>query len=404
MNSPININEGIIYAKHTRIKNTTLPCKFCGSESVIKHGRHFNSPRTFFRHVFSCKACGKRFKSERIPVGQQPTFEYVSKPVPSQNWSAYSQAQKNEKLLLMQMLRELLDYLVIKEHNRIGRPSVDLKDMAFSLILKTFTGLSSRRLISDLEMAKQQGFIENVYDFTVLMDYLRDNRMTQIFDELYKLAALSLKQLEADFAVDSTGFSTSQFGRWFDHKWGKEIEKREWVKAHVMVGTRTNAITSIEITPGISGDSPQFEKLVTSTAKEFNVKEVSADKAYSSKKNLEIVVNLNAMPYIPFKEGITGKARGSMLWKKLFQYFQNNRQEFLEHYHKRSNVESSFNMIKSKFGSCLRTKSFQAQKNEILARAVCHNLCITIQEYFENNIEEKLPTETMETKQITIQA
>lgn len=38
------------------------------------------------------------------------------------------------------------------------------------------------------------------------------------------------------------------------------------------------------------------------------------------------------------------------LWKKCFHYFSFKREEFLRHYHKRSNVESTFSMVKAKFG------------------------------------------------------
>ncbi len=379
-----------------------IKCKNCGSENNIKRGRSISLKRTYYRQQYECRDCNRKFASEKISL-IKGEIAYISKPVPTQNWSAYTQAQKSEKLLLMSTLREMLDYLVIKEHARVGRPSADFKDIAFSLLLKTYTGLSSRRLISDLEIAKQQGFISKVYDFTILMDYMRDPRMQRIFEELYKLAALCVKPLETDFAVDSSGFSTSQFGRWFDHKWGKETERRQWVKAHIMVGTVTNTITSIEITDGHSADSPRFERLVKDTAKDFNVKEVSADKAYLSKKNLEIVVDINAVPYIPFKKSSVNKSRGCQIWKKMYKHFHENKQQFMEKYHKRSNVESTFNMLKQKFGSTLKTKSLQSQTNEILAIVVCHNICVLIQEYHENNIENYKPTEVLENRKVVIQ-
>jgi transposase len=54
------------------------------------------------------------------------------------------------------------------------------------------------------------------------------------------------------------------------------------------------------------------------------------------------------------------------------------------HYHKRSNVESIFSMIKRKFGHTLRSRSEVGQVNEILCKALAHNICVLIQEYFEN--------------------
>ena len=62
------------------------------------------------------------------------------------------------------------------------------------------------------------------------------------------------------------------------------------------------------------------------------------------------------------------------------------RDEFLAHYHKRSNVESVFQMIKSKFGEKLRSKNETAQINEALTKVLCHNLCVVIQSMYELNV------------------
>jgi transposase len=60
---------------------------------------------------------------------------------------------------------------------------------------------------------------------------------------------------------------------------------------------------------------------------------------------------------------------------------------FKEHYHKRSNVETVFHMIKSTVGERLRSKSEIAQTNEVLCKALCHNLCCVIQFMYELGIE-----------------
>jgi hypothetical protein len=55
-----------------------------------------------------------------------------------------------------------------------------------------------------------------------------------------------------------------------------------------------------------------------------------------------------------------------------------NREEFLTRYHKRSNCESAFSMIKAKFGPVVRSKSRTGQVNEVLAKVLCHNICVLI--------------------------
>jgi len=59
------------------------------------------------------------------------------------------------------------------------------------------------------------------------------------------------------------------------------------------------------------------------------------------------------------------------------------------HYHKRSDVESTFSMIKAKFGDALRSKTERAQINEALCKVLCHNICCLIQSMFELGLKPK---------------
>lgn len=75
------------------------------------------------------------------------------------------------------------------------------------------------------------------------------------------------------------------------------------------------------------------------------------------------------------------------MWAHMFHYFQFRRGEFLQHYHKRSNVESTFSMIKRKFGDSLRSKTEVAMVNEVLCKLLAHNLVVLIHETHELGIE-----------------
>ena len=77
----------------------------------------------------------------------------------------------------------------------------------------------------------------------------------------------------------------------------------------------------------------------------------------------------------------------------MFFYYNYKRDEFYQHYHKRSNVETTFSMIKSKFGERLRSKTATAQVNEALCKVLCHNLCVVIQSMYELNITPEFMSE-----------
>jgi transposase len=92
-------------------------------------------------------------------------------------------------------------------------------------------------------------------------------------------------------------------------------------------------------------------------------------------------------PFIPFKSNHTGAAGG--LFAKAFHFFSFKREEFLAHYHKRSNSESTFSMMKAKFGDAIRSKTDIAMKNEALCKVLCHNICCLISAMYELGIDPK---------------
>ncbi len=71
----------------------------------------------------------------------------------------------------------------------------------------------------------------------------------------------------------------------------------------------------------------------------------------------------------------------------MYHFYALHRAEFLQHYHKRSNVETIFHMIKVKFGQRLRSRTLTAQIKEALCKILCHNLCVVIQSVHEPGIE-----------------
>ena len=82
----------------------------------------------------------------------------------------------------------------------------------------------------------------------------------------------------------------------------------------------------------------------------------------------------------------TGKS-SSDLFRKMFHFYSYNQERFLANYHKRSNVESTFHMIKAKFGDKVRSKTRTAQVNEVLCKVLCHNLCCVVQSMYELGID-----------------
>src|SRR5439155_20234128 len=94
--------------------------------------------------------------------------------------------------------------------------------------------------------------------------------------------------------------------------------------------------------------------------------------------NFETVAECGGQAFIAFKENATGGVGG--LFQKAFHYFQFNQEEYLSHYHKRSNVESTFSAVKRKFGDSVMSRSDTGMVNEALCKLLCQNLTCLIQE------------------------
>ena len=75
------------------------------------------------------------------------------------------------------------------------------------------------------------------------------------------------------------------------------------------------------------------------------------------------------------------------MWARIYHLFMHKRDVYLEHYHKRSNIETAYSMIKGKFGSALRSKSDVGQINEALCKVLCHNICVLVQVIHELGIK-----------------
>ena len=346
--------------------------------------------------VCSCPDCQKRgvtckhayavryyLQTEKeTPHGITTERVQISYP---QAWKAYNEAQTHEITLFDELLKDLVQEVEEPAYS-FGRPRLSRKDVVFCCVQKAYSTLSSRRAVSLFGNAAAKSQIGHKPHFTSVNGYLRDEDLTPILHRLIAVTAAPLRAVETDFAVDSTGFRTTCFGQYAEQKYDLE-RSHKWLKAHACVGVKTNIVTGIEITKENGADVSQFPVLVQKTAQGgFTVSEVSADKAYLSRDNLQVVADLGGTAYIPFKSNTTGKAVGSLLWKKAYYFFQLHADEFYEHYHKRSNVESTFAAIKKKFGDGLKTKTDTAQRNELLCKLVAYNITVLIQQMFELGI------------------
>lgn len=346
------------------------------------------------KHIFAVEFSIKRQQHADGSASVTRTVtvtERVEKPTYKQDWPAYNAAQTNEKDKFQALLADLCRGIKDETPRTKGQPRLPLQDAIFAAVFKVYSTVSGRRFMSDLREATDRGHVSRAPHYNSIFNYLDNPAVGDILRSLITESSLPLKTVEVDFACDSSGFMTSRFVKWFDHKYGVERQKHAWVKVHLMCGVKTNIVTAVEIRDKDASDTKLLPDLVDATAKNFRLNEVSADKGYGSLNNYDVIAKHGATPFIAFKSIHNGAGGG--LWAKMFHYFSFRRDEFLRHYHKRSNVESTFSMMKAKFGDAVRSKTDTAQKNEVLAKVLCHNIVCLIHEMYELGIEPQFWTD-----------
>lgn len=360
--------------------------------------------RAACKHIYAAQFVVERTKTivttAKIEEGKPVVIETVQtetvkvkRTTYRQEWKQYNEAQSYEKSEFLSLLHGLTNS-VDEPVQTFGRPRLSMADTLFAVVYKIYSTVSTRRFATDLRDAFQKGYLSKLPSYSTLFDYLKMESLTPYLQHLIAESSKALKAVETDFAVDSSGFSTGQFKRWLDVKYGQDEDRRQWLKLHLMCGVRTNVVTSVVVSDGYSNDYNYFKPLVDKTAQSgFKMAEISADKAYLGNTNFEASLKHGAIPYIPFKTNSVENGNGK-LWARIFHFYNFQRDEFLTHYHKRSNVETTFAMIKAKFGQRLRSKTPVAQMNEALCKVLAHNICCVIQSIHELGIEATFHAES----------
>ena len=338
------------------------------------------------KHILAARIVLARDGKGTSPVVIGPGDTVPKRPTYKQDWPVYNKAQMQEKHRFQVLLVDLVRPVPELPYVGFGRRRVPIADVLFACAFKVYSTVSARRFACDLKDAHDRGHISFLPHPNKIHCYLEMEELTPTLTGLIRQSALPLRAVETSFAPDSTGFSTSRFVRWFDEKYSVERSGHDWVKAHIMCGVKTHIVTAVEIKGREANDSPLLPSMLQTTKDGgFTVLEVPADKGYLAASNIEAVHEAGATPYIPFKSNSTGGSGG--LWEKAFHYYCFNREEFLKHYHLRSNAETVFSMIKAKFRDHIRSRTDTAMKNEALCKVLCHDICCLIMSQAELGIE-----------------
>ena len=328
--------------------NGTLPLGFLDDEKASKALRVVGRPRGR-----GCKSTEDSVDLGSVaPPADDGSTTSFTKTLYPRDWPGYNNAQTHEFSDVLILLRALSDLINLMEYRfqgprGRGRPWFPLGHAVFSVILKVYSGMASRRLESLLREVAEWGYLRNVPpcravdgadpipasgtvripQFNTVSHFLRADWLTPLLLELVTITARPLRGVEHEFAVDGTGWSTRWYDRWLDKRLAAESDRQQWVKLHLVVGTETNVVARAAISPGSHHDGPYFRPLVIETAKHFDVEMVLADMAYSSHANYALGRELDILVRIPFKSNTRPPKDDGSEWSRNLKYFLGNLRE-----------------------------------------------------------------------------
>src|SRR5262249_26456863 len=150
-----------------------------------------------------------------------------------QDWANYNAAQVYEGYCFRRLLFELCKAIPEPPvRTGRGRRPIPVRDGIYAACLKVYNGFSARRSMSEGEDARGDVFLTYLRHYNSVLNVLDNKSTTLILLDLIRLSSLPLASVETEFAADATGFSSCRYSRWYDHRYGNETTRADWVKLH----------------------------------------------------------------------------------------------------------------------------------------------------------------------------
>ena len=218
--------------------------------------------------------------------------------------------------------------------------------------------MTSREIIAFLKVSSEIRLLLGLHKIPV---------HTTILRFMHKIKKLSHLILAIDkvkkAAIDSTGFALESKSYYYRTIWNqqKKQKTKRFMKLSITVDTNNQFILRHKIRRKLRNDNVDFKVLL----KKLKVNYVIADKGYDSRENRKYVYQNNAIPQIPFKKN---SGRNGYYQKKAVKDFNK------EIYGQRAKVETVFSVIKRKYGSMLRARSYKTQEAELISKLIAYNV------------------------------
>jgi len=296
-----------------------------------------------------------------------------------------------KSILIKQAIAFLLSVLMLlPEEIKIkkGKQPYDYRIILTLCILRIFL----KKTYSDYEIEMRTNpLISYLLELKYLPSKSTIHRGMQILSMklIYKINLSIIKEhlkRKLNVLIDSSGIRTDKRSTWFCLRIKKEISKRNCDKLHLAVCSDLLLILNWRITAWKKNDSPFLIKLLRNF-KRLGI--VLADKGYLSRKNFQFCMDKGGCAFIPFQKRNKISPQSYPAWKFALVLYKKCNDFYMDIYHRRSQIECVFSVIKKRFGDKVNCKSASMRRKEIALRLISYNLKILICYLYAN--ENNLP-------------
>ena len=318
------------------------------------------------------------------------------RPADDRDWPAYDIASARYNEFFGAMLLKFREALPELPYNGTGRPPYPLRTQIAMCLGMVWSKLPSRKFPSWMRGAQGKGWIDPmakfdpyyigkkpdpIYHRNTVTNAMKSPLLTPHLRDLVVATAMPFQPYVKKIAVDATGFTLGHTSHWNKAKHGSDRatcrQGHKWLKCNIVSEVHSNTVLAVDVSYGNEvHDSKHLPELLGQTVEHFSFEQVSGDKAYLSHSIYELIESFGALPLIPFKSNTKPVPWSEHIWDKMYHMFSLHRDLWDSHYHLRSNVETTFAMIKANFGENIRSRTPIGHLNEVLCKLVCHNIWV----------------------------
>jgi len=294
--------------------------------------------------------------------------------------SLYNLIQENEIFIFLEYLSHAVKHVVKNKSlwTGEGRPQKELFDVLVCLAIQHYFGRSLRRSMGLIRLCIMFARIPvDMPCFRTLSNY-RNNEFVQVYmDKLIEITSNPLRHIETDFSTDATGESTSSSSSYFNLRMKRRIQRKDHITVHVTTTRKLNSVAALNVNCKDGKDSVILREHVKKIRKNFEkINDWSGDSKYLARENCNAVSEAGGTPWFRLKKNTKARAKGSKPWRCMVKNAKETPEKFYEHYHKRSNSESTNSAKKRKFGSSVRSRNDIAKVNESYWQWIGYNFTV----------------------------